>query len=59
MTSTPLSAEWLDSADCVVLVTDHKAFDYDWLLDHTCVFIDTRNATKHLRNGTTARVVPL
>jgi UDP-N-acetyl-D-glucosamine dehydrogenase len=32
--------------DCVVIVTDHKAFDYDALLDEADLIVDTRNAIK-------------
>jgi UDP-N-acetyl-D-glucosamine dehydrogenase len=32
--------------DCVVIVTDHKAFDYDALLAEADVIVDTRNAIK-------------
>ena len=32
--------------DCVVIITDHKAFDYDALLDEADLIVDTRNAIK-------------
>ena len=32
--------------DCVVIVTDHKTFDYAALLDEADVIVDTRNAIK-------------
>jgi UDP-N-acetyl-D-glucosamine dehydrogenase len=32
--------------DCVVIVTDHKAFDYEAMLDEADVIVDTRNAIK-------------
>jgi len=32
--------------DCVVIVTDHKAFDYAALLDEADLIVDTRNAIK-------------
>jgi UDP-N-acetyl-D-glucosamine dehydrogenase len=34
------------SADCVVIVTDHSAFDYKALLNHAQLIVDTRNALK-------------
>jgi UDP-N-acetyl-D-glucosamine dehydrogenase len=34
------------AADCVVIVTDHKAFDYAQLLDKANLILDTRNAMK-------------
>ena len=33
-------------ADCVVIVTDHKAFDYPRLLERARLVVDTRNALK-------------
>jgi UDP-N-acetyl-D-glucosamine dehydrogenase len=32
--------------DCVVIVTDHKAFDYKTLLEEADLIVDTRNAIK-------------
>jgi UDP-N-acetyl-D-glucosamine dehydrogenase len=32
--------------DCVVIVTDHKAFDYAALLEEADLIVDTRNAIK-------------
>ena len=34
--------------DCVVIITDHKAFDYKTLLEEADLIVDTRNATRHL-----------
>ena len=33
-------------ADCVVIVTDHKAFDYGKIVDRAKLIVDTRNALK-------------
>jgi UDP-N-acetyl-D-glucosamine dehydrogenase len=33
-------------ADCTVIVTDHKAFDYQLLLDKAPLIVDSRNALK-------------
>jgi len=33
-------------ADCVIIVTDHKAFDYEFLVDNARLIVDTRNALK-------------
>jgi UDP-N-acetyl-D-glucosamine dehydrogenase len=41
MTSAALKA-----ADCVVITTDHKAFDYAQILREADVIVDTRNAIK-------------
>jgi UDP-N-acetyl-D-glucosamine dehydrogenase len=36
----------LDTADCVVIVTDHSTFDYKALVDQASLIVDTRNALK-------------
>jgi len=45
-------------ADVVVIVTDHKAIDYQRLVDHAQLIVDTRNATAKTTR-TKARIVPL
>jgi UDP-N-acetyl-D-glucosamine dehydrogenase len=44
--SQPLTSELLRSSDCVVIVTDHSAFDYRFVVEHARAIIDTRNAAK-------------
>ena len=36
----------IGECDCVVIVTDHQAFDYDALVSEVDVIVDTRNAIK-------------
>lgn len=40
--STPLTAESIASYDCIVIATDHDAFDYELLLEHGQLIVDTR-----------------
>jgi len=42
MESTPLTEENLGAIDAAILVTDHKAVDYDFVLEHAPLVIDTR-----------------
>jgi UDP-N-acetyl-D-glucosamine dehydrogenase len=44
--ATPFSAAALRKADCVVVVTDHAAFDYGMVARESKVVVDTRNALK-------------
>lgn len=44
--SIPLTEETLQSMDAVVLVTDHSMLDYDFIIDHCKILLDTRNAIK-------------
>ena len=53
-----LTAEELERADAVVIVTDHRAIDWQFVADHAAVVVDTRNAMAKLRPGR-ARVVAL
>ena len=54
--TTELTAEALAAADCVVVVTDHSAYDWAWIGSTARLIVDTRNAIK---NGVAARIVPL
>jgi UDP-N-acetyl-D-glucosamine dehydrogenase len=55
---SPLTARILASADCVVIVTDHSSYDYDWVLRHARRVLDTRNATRAVRTNV-ARIAKL
>jgi UDP-N-acetyl-D-glucosamine dehydrogenase len=43
-------------ADCVVIVTDHAAFDYPALLSRARLIVDTRNALKGLASSKIVRL---
>jgi UDP-N-acetyl-D-glucosamine dehydrogenase len=51
LASTPLTPETLAAADAVLIATDHSVFDYDLIVQHSRLVIDTRNATRHVRTG--------
>ena len=44
--STKLSPEILKKSDCVVVITDHSKYDYHWIVQHSNLILDTRNAIK-------------
>jgi UDP-N-acetyl-D-glucosamine dehydrogenase len=46
LASEPLTDRATGSVDCVAILTDHKAFDYDQLVRSARLVIDTRNAIK-------------
>ena len=58
MFGVPLTEQELDGADAVVIVTDHSSLDYQWLVDHTDLVVDSRNATVRTRPSR-ARVLSL
>ena len=49
LTSTPTTPEILSSADCVVILTDHSAFDYPTIVAHSRLVLDCRNALRNYR----------
>jgi UDP-N-acetyl-D-glucosamine dehydrogenase len=53
-----LTAAELAQTDAVVIVTDHSTVDYQLVVDHAPLVVDTRNATAKTR-ASKARVVPL
>jgi len=44
MTSTKLTIDTLQAADCVVIATNHRAFNYEFVNRRTKLVVDTRNA---------------
>lgn len=56
LSSVELSAETVAAADCVVVVTDHTVYDWEWLTTNARLIVDTRNA---VGSSGTARVVRL
>ena len=44
------------AADCVVIVTDHSAFDYAALVDRATLIVDSRNALKNFRSDKIVRL---
>jgi UDP-N-acetyl-D-glucosamine dehydrogenase len=51
MSSRELTPEFLASQDCVLIATDHTRFDYEQIVRHAKLVIDTRNATKQVESG--------
>lgn len=48
LASEPLTADWLAAQDLVLIATDHSAYDYDFIVRHSKLVVDTRNATKNV-----------
>ncbi|MBI1870331.1 MAG: nucleotide sugar dehydrogenase [Chlamydiae bacterium] len=48
--SQPLSSKTLKMVDGVVILTDHTVFDYEAVVQQSRLVIDTRNATKGVKN---------
>jgi len=48
--SQPLTEELLKEQDCVIVVTDHSDYDWEFIAQHAKLIFDTRNATKGTRD---------
>ncbi len=48
--SVPLTKEELSNADCVLITTNHSVYDYNMIVRTAKLVIDTRNATKDVRD---------
>jgi UDP-N-acetyl-D-glucosamine dehydrogenase len=46
-----LTEKELRSVDAVVIVTDHTVYDYPWIVKHSPLVIDTRNACRNVKAG--------
>ena len=44
--SSKLTKSLIEKADITVIVTNHTSYDYQWIVDHSKLVFDTRNATK-------------
>jgi UDP-N-acetyl-D-glucosamine dehydrogenase len=46
LVSQKLTAEYLRAQDCVLVLTDHSAYDWNWIVANSGLIVDSRNATK-------------
>ncbi len=46
-----LTEKALADSDAVVIVTDHSAYDYPWIVRHSPLVLDTRNACRDVKGG--------
>lgn len=51
MRSTALTEKLLKAHDCVLIATDHSAYDYRWIVEKSRLVVDTRNATAGIRSA--------
>ena len=57
MTGVALTEQLVTEADCVVIVTDHRAVDYRWVAERAKLIVDTRNATRDLKKSDLAKKI--
>lgn len=46
LASEPLTPEYVASQDCLVIATDHSAYDWTFVSKYARLIVDTRNATR-------------
>ena len=56
--SQKLDPSSLQSADCLVIITDHSLFEWQSIVNHSRLIVDTRNATRDVKAGQ-CRIVKL
>lgn len=49
--SRELTSEFLSSQDCVLIATNHSAYEYDFIVKYSQMVLDTRNATRDVVEG--------
>ncbi|MDR2437959.1 MAG: nucleotide sugar dehydrogenase [Planctomycetaceae bacterium] len=49
MTSCPLTSEFIASQDCILIATNHTKYDYDFIVHHAQLVVDSRNATQQVK----------
>ncbi len=57
MKSVPLSADTLKTYHCIVIATNHSAYDWQLIADHAALIIDTRNAMRDVK-GPRDHIIP-
>jgi UDP-N-acetyl-D-glucosamine dehydrogenase len=51
MRSVDIDPKALASYDCVLVATDHSAYDYQQIVDAAQLVVDSRNATRHVKKN--------
>src|SRR5512135_443748 len=53
----PLTAELLADQDCVLVVTNHDDYDWDFIVRHSGLLVDTRGATRQVAQSGGSQIV--
>jgi UDP-N-acetyl-D-glucosamine dehydrogenase len=51
LVSQELTPDYLRAQDCILVVTDHSAYDWAMIVRHASLVVDTRNATRNITTG--------
>lgn len=50
MESMELTEENIKGYDCVLIVTDHSSYEFDWIVENSMLVVDSRGATKDIES---------
>lgn len=56
LTSVELTGETLAASDCVIIATDHSAYDMKFIVENSQLVFDTRGATRKFTNSNIVRL---
>ena len=56
MRSVELTEDELSKSDCVVIVTAHKVYNWEWVISHAPLVVDTRGVTRHMNAHNVVRL---
>jgi UDP-N-acetyl-D-glucosamine dehydrogenase len=45
-----LTRRTVESADCVAILTPHRVYDLDWIIEHSALVFDARNAFREIQH---------
>lgn len=51
LASEELTPAWLASQDCILITTDHSVYDWEFIVRYARLVVDTRNATRNVREN--------
>jgi UDP-N-acetyl-D-glucosamine dehydrogenase len=51
VSSSELTADFLAAQECVLIATDHTVFNWNFIVSHAQLVVDTRNATRNVTIG--------
>ena len=51
LASESLTSDYLATQDCILIATDHSAYDWEMVVRYARLVVDTRNATRNVQEG--------
>jgi nucleotide sugar dehydrogenase len=53
---TELTRRTVESADCVAILTPHRIYDLNWIMEHSALVFDARNAYRELQHPSVVKL---